>query len=407
MRKLVDSARDLGHKLRASSRIIRTCADRSARFFQRGSGRQIGHVQLPAGAVAAVLSNCETVAYIAVANGDVLVVNLSALPPGDFPISHQGMPKLRAPASETPIFPTDLDLSPSSHQIIVGYTDGFVRVFDADTRLIVQVYRRQNGVSLVQGVDYFLPEIDLNNWKVTVPIGNPSEVNPPEILNYANNDNIKDFMYNDSTDGSLVFYTYPCVCTANSCYSRSELREQMVPGSDRTNWTFAQGGRMKGTLKLDAISKDADGKHHRVIIMQIHGRLTNAQRHFIGKCDNNAPPILKIYWCKGLVRVKTKVLKDIRATDPKVILRTDAWGDDAGFNFSEVVGNERFTVEIIASKGRMEIILNGNESVVYDGVHLEKWGIFENYFKAGNYLVSTEVNAFARVKFYDLKVTHQ
>ncbi|MEM9918445.1 MAG: polysaccharide lyase family 7 protein [Bacteroidota bacterium] len=258
---------------------------------------------------------------------------------------------------------------------------------------------------LVEGVDYFLPNIDLGNWKVTLPIGNPTEVKPPAILKYGTNPILKEFMYNDSTDGSLVFYTYPGSTTANSSYSRTELREQMVPGSNNTNWTFAQGGRMKGTLKLDAISNNASGNPHRTIIMQIHGRLTNEQRDLIGAKDNNAPPMLKIYWDKGKVRVKTKVLKDLEVSDTE-ILRTDAWGDDDGFNFSQAVDRDSFTLEVVVSEGRMEIILNEDESVVYDGIHMEKWGVFENYFKAGNYLQSSEESSFARVKYYDLEISH-
>jgi len=267
----------------------------------------------------------------------------------------------------------------------------------------VEMEEENNG--LVEGVDYFLPKIDLNNWKVTLPIGNPTEVKPPEILDYANNSLLKEFMYNDSTDGSLVFYTYPGSTTTNSSYSRTELREQMVPGSNSTNWTFSQGGRMKGTLSVPEISKDGSGDFHRTMIMQIHGRLTNTQRDLIGASDNNAPPILKIYWHKGLVRVKTKVLKDLNASDTE-ILHTDAWGDDNGFNFSQAVNNEQFTLEIIVSEGRMEVILNDDESVVYDDIHIQKWGVFENYFKAGNYLQSTDEDAFARVKYYDLEVSH-
>lgn len=258
---------------------------------------------------------------------------------------------------------------------------------------------------LVEGEDFFLPHIDLNNWKVTLPIGNPTEVKPPEILDYATNSLLKEFMFNDSTDGSLVFYTYPGSTTTNSSYSRTELREQMEPGSNSTNWTFPQGGRMKGTLKLEAISNDSGGNPHRTIIMQIHGRLTNNQRDLIGASDNNAPPMLKIYWANGRVRVKTKELKDLNASDSE-ILHTDAWDDDDGFYFSETVGNEKFTLEIIASEGRMEIILNDDESIVYDDVHIQKWSVFENYFKAGNYLASTEEGAFARVKYYDLEVSH-
>lgn len=257
----------------------------------------------------------------------------------------------------------------------------------------------------VEGRDYFLPDIDLQNWKVTLPIGNPTEVEPPEILDYASNATLLPFMYNDSTDASLVFYTYPGASTTNSSYSRTELREQMVPGSNSTNWTFAQGARMRGTLKVDDISTDSDGDPHRTIIMQIHGRLTNAQKNLIGASDNNAPPMLKIYWQDGKVRVKTKYLKDLNASDTD-ILKTDAWGDDSGFNFTEVPGMEKFTLEIIVSEGRMEIVLNDDESVVYDGIHMEKWGVFENYFKAGNYLQSKEEGSFARVKYYDLEVTH-
>lgn len=257
----------------------------------------------------------------------------------------------------------------------------------------------------VEGVDFFLPHIDLSHWKVTLPIGDPTEVSPPEIMDYATNELLKNFMYNDSTDGSLVFYAYPGASTNNSSYSRTELREQMVPGSNETNWTFSQGGNMKGTLAMGDISKDASGNYHRTIIMQIHGRLTNEQRDLIGEDDNNAPPVLKIYWVNGVVRVKTKVLKDLSASDTEILF-TDAWDDDDGFNFFQNVGFDKFTLEVKVSEGRMEIILNDNESVVYDGIHMQKWGVFENYFKAGNYLNTLNEGAYAKVKYYDLVVSH-
>jgi hypothetical protein len=34
----------------------------------------------------------------------------------------------------------------------------------------------------------------------------------------------------------------------------------------------------------------------------------------------------------------------------------------------------------------MGVILNETDSISYDNIHIQKWGIFENYFKAGNYL---------------------
>ncbi len=255
-----------------------------------------------------------------------------------------------------------------------------------------------------------LPAIDLSHWKVTLPISNeqgkPYEISPPQINDFATNEIAKPYMYIDSTKGTIVFHAMPTSSTTkNTKYSRSELREQMVPGENNVNWTFEQGGIMKGKLSVAEVTKDKDGKYHRVIIMQIHGRLTNEQRDLIGEDDNNAPPMLKIYWDKGKIRVKTKVLKNLNATVPE-ILHEDAWDNDVGFNFEEEVGFNKFTLEVRVSEGKMVIVLNDTEYKVYKSVHMRKWGIFENYFKAGNYFQSRDKGSSAKVNYYNLEVSH-
>ena len=255
-----------------------------------------------------------------------------------------------------------------------------------------------------------LPEIDLSHWKVTLPVANeegkPIEISPPEIKDFASNKDAKPYMYIDSTKGAIVFHAMPTNSkTRNTKYTRSELREQMVPGSNSTNWTFKEGGVMKGKLAMEEVTRDKNGKYHRVIIMQIHGRLTNEQRDLIGADDNNAPPILKIYWDKGKIRVKTKILKRLDLNEPE-ILHEEAWGDDEGFNFEEEVGFRKFTLEVKASEGKLVVALNNNEYKVYENIHMKKWGVFENYFKAGNYFQTRDEGAFAKVKFYELEVTH-
>lgn len=257
---------------------------------------------------------------------------------------------------------------------------------------------------------YKLPNIDLSHWSVTTPElnakGGAFTVQPPAILNYATNERLIPYMYNDSTTGALVFYSFPSeATTANTKYTRTELREQMVPGDNKTNWTFAQGAIMKGKLAMGEVSKDSKGKYHKVIIMQIHGVLTDAQRDLIGQKDNNAPPILKIYWQDGKIRVKTKVLKNINATE-KELLHEEAWDDDKGFDFEQEVGFRKFTLEVKVSNGKMVVILNNSEYKVYEDINMRKWGIFENYFKAGNYFQSRDEGAFARVKYYELEVKH-
>jgi len=255
-----------------------------------------------------------------------------------------------------------------------------------------------------------LPKIDLSHWKVTLPVtnkeGKPYEISPPEILDFTKVDAAKPYMYIDSTRGAIVFHAMPTDSkTKNTKYTRSELREQMVPGENNVNWTFKDGGSMKGKIAIDDISRGADGKYHRTIIMQIHGRLTNEQRDLIGEDDNNAPPMLKIYWDKGKIRVKTKILKNLNATETE-ILHEDAWDDDDGFNFEEEVGFKKFTLEVRVSDGKMLIILNNSEFKAYKGIHIKKWGVFENYFKAGNYFQSRDEDSFAKVRFYELEVSH-
>ncbi|GGD27518.1 polysaccharide lyase family 7 protein [Hyunsoonleella pacifica] len=255
-----------------------------------------------------------------------------------------------------------------------------------------------------------LPDIDLSHWKVTLPVtnekGKPYEIEPPEIFDFANNEIARPYMFIDSTKGAIVFHAMPTASkTKNTKYTRSELREQMEPGSNHKNWTFADGAYMKGKISMAESTKGADGKYHRTIIMQIHGRLTNEQRDLIGEDDNNAPPILKIYWDNGKVRVKTKVLKNLNATSEE-ILREDAWGDDEGFNFEQEVGFRKFVLEVKVSEGKMVVVLNGNEYKVYENIYMRKWGVFENYFKAGNYFQSRDEGAYSKVRFYELEVRH-
>lgn len=288
--------------------------------------------------------------------------------------------------------------------------DAYSQSNDSDVKVEKQQKKKRKKKKRKKKKKVKLPKIDLSHWKVTLPAtndqGKPYEIAPPEILDFASNEVAKPYMYIDSLKGAIVFHAMPTASkTRNTKYTRSELREQMVPGDNNVNWTFKDGGYMKGKLAIDQVSKDSNGKYHRIIIMQIHGRLTNAQRDLIGEDDNNAPPILKIYWQDGKIRVKTKVLKNVNAKVPE-ILHEDAWDNDAGFNFDQEVGFRKFTLEVKVSEGKMVIILNKNEYKVYENIHMKKWGIFENYFKAGNYFQTRDKGAFAKVRYYSLEVSH-
>ncbi|NJB87099.1 hypothetical protein GGR26_002876 [Lewinella marina] len=130
----------------------------------------------------------------------------------------------------------------------------------------------------------------------------------------------------------------------------------------------------------------------------------DTHRDRIGENDNNAPPTMKNYWRKGKVRLKSKNHKYPEPSHVEMF-HTTALGDDQSYIFPEKVGTEPSTLEIVADAAGMRVTLNDRETRTYAGFDMEKWGGFENYFKAGNYLQAKEPDAFARVKFYEPTAT--
>lgn len=70
--------------------------------------------------------------------------------------------------------------------------------------------------------------------------------------------------------------------------------------------------------------------------------------------------------------------------------------DAESYTFSEVVGFEPFTLEVMVSEGRMEVILNNAESIVFDDVNIQRWSIFEKYF------MTTDSDPYSRMKYFEL-----
>lgn len=256
-------------------------------------------------------------------------------------------------------------------------------------------------------------DVDFSNWKVTLPVdennnGSPDEYQPDELVNgqYRDLEPVQPFMYDNTEDTSLVFYTYPDVSTTNSSYSRTELRELINPDNARENWTLLEGGEMIGRLKVDSVSENNESgdDYHKVIVMQIHGIISEEDMAIHGFSSNNGPPLIKIYWKDGYVWSHKKSLID-ESTDGDDLLETsnNTWYDikeNLGY-----VGFEAFDFRITASDAKIVVQLNDESPFVYQDVSLDKWP-YENYFKAGNYLTSTHANAFSYVEYYNLSVTH-
>ena len=179
-------------------------------------------------------------------------------------------------------------------------------------------------------VEVVLADIDFSNWKLTLPIdennnGSPDEYQPDVLKNlgYQTLESILPYMYDDIEDSSIVFYTFPDVSTTNSSYSRTELRELINPSNARDNWTLLAGGEMVGRLKVESVSEnqESDDVYHKIIVMQIHGIISEEDMDLHGFSSNNGPPLIKIYWKDGYVWCHKKSLID-ESTEGNALLET-------------------------------------------------------------------------------------
>ncbi|WP_422105503.1 polysaccharide lyase family 7 protein [Winogradskyella sp.] len=257
-------------------------------------------------------------------------------------------------------------------------------------------------------------DVDFSNWKVTLPVdedsnGKPDEYQPNQLDNYGYQTlaPVQPFMYDDTSDQSLVFYCFQGgATTTNSSYPRTELRELINPNNSKENWTLLEGGEMIGSLKVDSVSTNdtSSDDYHKVIVMQIHGIISEEDMETYDLSGNNGPPLIKIYWKDGYVWSHKKSLANESTSGFDLYDVYNGTWTDVKVNLG-YVGYDTFEFRITASDARIEVQLNDNDPYIYQDISLEKWP-FENYFKAGNYLTSTDENAFSYVKYFNLNIAH-
>jgi hypothetical protein len=219
---------------------------------------------------------------------------------------------------------------------------------------------------------------DLSHWKLQLPTaggiltctgGSVDEVKPAPLVGFTN------AYFYTGTDGAMVFWApINGATTSGSSFPRSELREELSPGSDSVNWT------PYGTHILDAQCKVLQvPSTKKVIIGQIHG------------FSSAALPTVKIYYNNG---------------NTYGTVKTNSTDDNSDHQFPSVsVGlSNSITYEIKLVNGLVSIVINN---------HTNSLNIFQSdpnytnetqYFKAGDYCqdnsCSNPSNDGARVAFY-------
>ena len=246
-------------------------------------------------------------------------------------------------------------------------------------------------------LDALLPpssNFDLANWKLTLPSG--QEVQPWLLSSGWTMNNV---FYTHPVSGGMVFRC-PNIAgtTANSNYSRTELREMLDPAagtkSDANNWTMEQGGRMKARLKVDRVSTTGESaKVGRVIIGQIHGEDHEPVRLYFHKKPGEA---------KGRVYIASENHSGSTFWSTDIVSNKNGDGIALGelFTYQIALQGTRLQVDILRNRGDVVNTYIKTIDSGYAGENL--------YFKAGVYNQNNTgtTSDYVQATFYSLTHTH-
>ena len=208
--------------------------------------------------------------------------------------------------------------------------------------------------------------LDLTNWYLTLPTGQPGDpdtVEQPELARY----NSTWFRLNDARDGVVFTADAGGVTTKNSTYPRSELRE--MKGQEKASWSNTTGTHIlavrEAVTALPQVKPD-------VVTAQIH--------------DSESDVV------------------EVRLEGTRLIAQYDDGGTDVTLDPGYTLGTA-YDLKIVATGGRIEISYNGVQKAVIQQSG-SGW-----YFKAGSYMQSNiskgeRPDAAGVVVIYALSVTH-
>ena len=235
---------------------------------------------------------------------------------------------------------------------------------------------------------------DLANWKLTLPSG--SEVQPWLLSTGWTQSGV---FYTHPTSGGMVFRCPNLAgTTANSSYSRTELREMLDPAagtkSDANNWTTSSGGRMKARLKVDRVSTTGESKKvGRIVIGQIHGEEHEPVRLYFHKKPDEA---------RGRVYVAMENTSGSTTWSSDIVSNKNGDGIALGelFTYQIKLEGTRLQVDILRNRGDIVDTYIKYIDAGYKGENL--------YFKAGVYNQNNTGSSsdYAQATFYSLTHAH-
>jgi pre-rRNA-processing protein IPI3 len=148
-----------------SARVVTGSRDCSVKVWHLSSGRCVGSVAVGSAVVDVALAPDEGRAFVGLESGAVAVVEVARLRPGVV-VAAETLRKLVVPVADGSVAAvvTAVSASPRGAEVVVGYGDGFVRVFDVETGMQLMVYSKHGDAPVTWvGVLSPIPDVVLQD----------------------------------------------------------------------------------------------------------------------------------------------------------------------------------------------------------------------------------------------------
>lgn len=219
--------------------------------------------------------------------------------------------------------------------------------------------------------DYPAQQLNLTNWKVTLPTGSsgsPTEIKQPALATYSVD---PWFKVNAACTGVQFRSAVNGVTTSNSGYPRSELREMANNGTSNASWSATSGT-------------------HTFVFREAFNRLPAVKSHLVGAQIHDGDDDVTVFRLEGTSLYITR-------------------GDDTHYKLvtNNYALNTVFEGKFVVSNGQIKVYYN---NVLQTTIPHTASG---NYFKAGAYTQANCSNSspcsssnYGQVTIYKLQVTH-
>ncbi len=223
---------------------------------------------------------------------------------------------------------------------------------------------------------------NLTNWYLGLPVdstngtaGNSASISAAQLTGGYSN---ALYFYTAPGDGAMTFWApVTGATTSGSSYPRSELREQIRPPSNTSNWLAYGNHILSAQCRVTQVPSTS-----KVIIGQIHG-YTGAAR-----------PLIKLQISSGVIEALVKTNSNYDA--------------DFKYVFQNVGVSNLINYQIKMENGLLTLTVNGSNQIANVFLTDPDWATNTMYFKAGSYCQDNTgpTNEGGRVAFYALSLSH-